>query len=270
MKKLIILLAIITAAVHSPAQAPLPLVSAALNNFWPTNGGNATFQLDGYAQPSSGTNVLSVTLDGTNIFSSPPTTGDGGAWHLQGSLYFDGSNMNTTVQYITDDPSNRVVVNFSVITNANISGPVFEATEISATNHPIVCGSYIESLSLANGAIQAQMVVSPLKLPASLAFGDERPLTRTDVTNIITAMIAAAQIDGSQITPGTLNSASFDAPTLALVSGSGIFPSNAWVNVVSTITNSPNFSFGMANSNGVAFVDWYWSNNVIWVKQRMP
>ena len=144
------------------------LFSGSLTNIFGTNG-TATFTATGSTVAGS-SNLLSVALDGTNyIFNSVPTTGAGGQWSLAGALIFDGTNMNCSVQYTSDDVSNRFSTDFVTVTNANPNGTL-DITEDDG----------LINMVLTRGSITAGQTVGTARTPATV---DMIPPVTTRIQN---------------------------------------------------------------------------------------
>ena len=179
MKKLFILAWLLLPAVAGA----YPLFSGSLTNIFGTNG-TATFTATGSTVAGS-SNLLSVALDGTNyIFNSVPTTGAGGQWSLAGALIFDGTNMNCSVQYTSDDVSNRFSTDFVTVTNANPNGTL-DITEDDG----------LINMVLTRGSITAGQTVGTARTPATV---DMIPPVTTRIQNGLgTPVYLTVTLDGT-------------------------------------------------------------------------
>jgi hypothetical protein len=139
-----------------------PLVNLTLNNFWATNGSRVTFSARGWNNSVAGvgSNTLSVLLGGNLVFTSPPTAGNHLPWEMEGQMYFDSTNMQTFVHFISGDTNFPSVIQSVLLTNFNITTPSFEIA---------LDGSTDTNLMISSGRISSQFSI-PGTGPASLDF----------------------------------------------------------------------------------------------------
>lgn len=183
------------------------LYATTLTGYFPTNGGTVAFNLSGYTQPNSFSNQLVLALDTNVIFTSPETAGLGQRWNVAGTLQFDGSNVNSYLTLVSDDPSNRFSTWSTTLTNANSTNPIFSVqqaydTNTFGTNFSGYYSGYAptnanQNLVIFTGSLAANTVVPPATEPAFTIFGDCHVPTLLDVTNI------AMSVGGTPGAPGT-------------------------------------------------------------------
>jgi len=99
----------------------IPVVNANIVNFWPTNGGQVKVHLAGWNKSATNDNVINLFVSGLNVFRSPPTSGNGQKFNLDGTLDYDGTNLTTFFRYLSGDPSSRLASSSMLITNVAVT-----------------------------------------------------------------------------------------------------------------------------------------------------
>ncbi len=97
------------------------ITRAALVNFWPATGGRVSFHLGGWNKSTTNGNVINLFVGGLNVFRSPPTAGGGQKFNLDGTLDYDGTNLASSVSYLSGDPLNRSTSSSMLITNVAVT-----------------------------------------------------------------------------------------------------------------------------------------------------
>jgi len=137
----------------APTVIPYPLIQsiskpATLSSFWPPTGGKVSFQLAGWNNSASVSNVVIIRLGTSQIFSSTPTAGRGRQFSLSGSMNYDGTtNLFASVIYTTGDTNLPVITSSALVTN-------FNQTNISFTVG--LDPSYDTNLVVTSGSISSQ------------------------------------------------------------------------------------------------------------------
>ena len=150
--------------------------SNVLSGFWATTGSKVSFYAAGFNNSSANYNVLKVTLGVNILFQSPPTAGRGSAWRMDGVFNFDGTNMASSIQYLSGDTNNPTSGSFLTITNAAITNQSFTIA---------LAGNYDTNLVITSGSIYSTIVVPPATTPAALSLAPSPGVWQTlfTVTN---------------------------------------------------------------------------------------